>query len=89
MTVLEQRMAIFIAINVLMVVLRRPLAAASVASDRALRKMNSSQFDNLPLPTYENAVWFFFWGGIINAGVSTLAFPAIRLLQLDLHLKSV
>ena len=87
MTPLEVKCVIFIAFNLAIVLLRRPLAIAIVRVDYVLRRMSGAKSQNRPAPTLNAAVLFFFWAGIINAAASTLAFPAIRLLDLDHFLK--
>ncbi len=82
MTSLELRLLIFIVINVALVLFRNPLAALVVQIDRTISQMIRVH-SKRPLITNENAVFCFFWSGVINSIVSLLAFPAIRVFELD------
>ena len=83
MTPLEVKCVVFIAFNMAIALLRRPLAVVIIRVDHVLRRMNGTYFQNQPHPTLNAAVLFLFWPGIINAAASTLALPAIRQLDLD------
>lgn len=83
MTLLELSLLTFIAINIAFVMFRSRLAVLLLAADRAYRRQFPHQTRSYPPPTIENAIFFLYWGGLINTVASLLLILAIWLFAVD------